>query len=445
MMRRILLTLTSLVLVLPLIKAQYRQAPYASLTDSETVTAFKESVSFLASAYLDGRAAGSEGEKEAAAYLSHALESAGATLLSGKDGDVFGLKRENGDTLTSRNVVAFIPGYDRELRERYIVIGARMDNLGSRDITVNGQKVHKIFYGAGGNASGMAMLLELARRLSTNSVLLRRSVLLIGFGSSLETHAGAWYFLNRSFPDVDRIDAMINLDMLGTGTGGFYAYTGSNRDMNAMLEALSSTLQPVKPEIVAIEPCPSDHRAFYDKEIPSVFFTSGRYREYMTDKDTPEILQYAEMERETEYIFNFAVSLSGGPAPVFNPEKELRSRAQDESSTRTVPYYDCDRRPLFLGSGDPRVFLEKWVYQYLRYPAEAVREGRQGRVLVDFVIDEKGKVTDVKVLRGVHELLDAEAVRVISASPDWKPGILGGKKVRAEMSMYVEFRLEKKK
>ena len=444
-MRRFLLTLAGMMLALSSAWAQFRQSPYASLTDSETVTAFKEAVSFLASAYLDGRAAGSEGEKEAAAYLSHEFETMGLTLLSGSNGDIFGLKRENGDTLTSRNVIGYIPGYDRNLRDRYIVIGARMDNIGSREVSVNGEKVHKIFYGAGGNASGMAMLLELARRLNTNAVLLRRSVLLIGFGASLETHAGAWYFLNRSFPDADKIDAMVNLDMLGTGTGGFYAYTASNRDLNAMLEALNSTLQPVKPEIVGLEPCASDHRAFYDKEIPSVLFTSGRYREYMTDQDTPDILQYDEMERETEYIFNFVVSVSGGPAPFFDPEKELRLKPSDEGGKRTVPYYDCDRRPLFLGSGDPKVFLQTWVYQYLRYPQEAVRAGKQGRVLVDFVIDEKGKVTDVKVLKGVDELLDAEAVRVISASPDWKPGILGGKKVRAEMSMYVEFRLEKKK
>ena len=90
------------------------------------------------------------------------------------------------------------------------------------------------------------------------------------------------------------------------------------------------------------------------------------------------------------------------------------------------------------------MFLEKWVYQYLRYPDDAVRDGIQGRVLVDFVIDESGKVTDVKVLKGVDPLLDDEAVRVISASPAWKPGMVQGKKVKAEISLYVEFRLEKK-
>ena len=155
------------------------------------------------------------------------------------------------------------------------------------------------------------------------------------------------------------------------------------------------------------------------------------------------IIEYEAMERELEYIYNYSVSLINGPRPIFNVDSELRKR--NSSGETVIPYYDCDRRPSFLGSNDPRVFLEKWVYQYLRYPQEAVNSGIQGRVLVDFVIDENGKVTNVKVLKGVDELLDAEAVRVISASPDWKPGIVRGKKVKAEISLYVEFRLEKKK
>ena len=102
-------------------------------------------------------------------------------------------------------------------------------------------------------------------------------------------------------------------------------------------------------------------------------------------------------------------------------------------------------RPTFFRSADPAEFLRRWVYVYLRYPASCVEEGVQGRVLVDFIINEKGKVTDVKVARGVDPRLDAEAVRVVAASPDWKPGILRGRKVRTALSLYVEFRLEKKK
>jgi TonB family protein len=84
-------------------------------------------------------------------------------------------------------------------------------------------------------------------------------------------------------------------------------------------------------------------------------------------------------------------------------------------------------------------------YAYLKYPKEAVRQGIQGRVQVDFVIDEKGRVTDVRAVRSSHPLLEEEALRVIKASPDWKPGRVGKTKVKSEISLNVEFRLEKKK
>lgn len=439
-MRRIL---TGLLLFLPLLASAQFRPSYGALEDSEAVAAMKEHVSFLASAALEGRKAGSEGEREAAAYVSEVLSSYGLELLSGEGGDPFGLKQENGDTLSSRNVLACIPGYDRTLREQYIVIGARLDNLGTVSYSVDGEPRERIYYGANGNASGVAMLLELARMLKINSHMLRRSVILAGFGASSVMSAGSWYFLNRAFSDVEHIDAMIDLDMLGTASEGFYAYSFSNPDMNVIAETLAGTLQPVQPQITAAQPFVSDQISFFDKEIPSILFTTGRFPEYQTHRDVASIIEYEPMERELEYIFNYTLSLANGPTPIFNVESEVRKRASSERTA--IPYYDCDRRPSFLGSTDPRVFLEKWVYQYLRYPEEAVRNGIQGKVLVDFVIDEGGKVTDVKVLKGVDELLDAEAVRVIAASPAWKPGYVRGKKVKSEISLYVEFRLEKKK
>lgn len=426
-------------------EAQFRDgASYADLEDSETVRAFKEHVSTISAAVMEGRKAGSEGERMTAEYVTGIFKKYGVDVLSGKDGDVFGIRQENGDTLTSRNVCAFIQGGDKTLRNKYIVIGARMDNLGMDTMTIDGRTVERTYYGANGNASGLAMMLELARMLQTNSPLLGRSVLFVAFGASRQTYAGSWYFLNRAFSDVTDIDAMINLDMVGTGGDGFYAYTSSNADMNEVVKSMAGQLQPILPTLTAQEPYPSDHRAFYDKEIPSILFTTGHYPEYGTERDTQSIIDYDTMERELEYVYNYSVALINGPKPIFNPSDLSGLTSANKGDDAVVPYYDCDYRPSFLGSRDPRVFLQKWVYTYMKYPKEAVKNGIQGRVLVDFVIDEKGKVRDVKVLKGVDPLLDEEAVRIISASPDWKPGWLRGKKVKSRMSLYVEFRLEKK-
>ncbi|MBP5522297.1 MAG: hypothetical protein J6X82_07765, partial [Bacteroidales bacterium] len=101
-----------ILLLLPLAAAaQYKNSPWSELTESEVVREMKADVGFIASAALEGRAAGSEGELEAARYMSSRFQEMGVDLLYGDDGDLFGIQR-SADTLRSRNVAAFIPGYD---------------------------------------------------------------------------------------------------------------------------------------------------------------------------------------------------------------------------------------------------------------------------------------------------------------------------------------------
>lgn len=422
--------------------AQFKPgAGYSELYDSETVTAMRGHVGSLSSAYMEGRLAGSEGEKMAAEYVSDMFKEYGVDILTPSSGEEFGIRSESGDTLTSRNVIGYVEGYDRKLRDRFIVVGARLDNLGTMTMTVDGRPVEKIMYGANGNASGIAMLIELARMVQTNSILFRRSVIFVAFGASAQTYAGAWYFLNRSFNSSDKIDAMINLDMLGTGYNGFYAYTASNVGLDTMVSRFAGELHPIHPEITA-EPYPSDHRAFYAAEIPAIFFTTGRYSERNTEKDTQAIIDYDTMERELEYIYNFTLALANTDrAPSF---RQVAAPERDVSYDDVVSYNECDLPPMFLNSTDPGKFLKEWVYKYLKYPESALLDGIQGRVTVDFIIEKDGKVSDVRVIRGVSEELDAEAVKVVSASPKWKPGRVDGNKVRTSMSIPVEFRLEKK-
>lgn len=423
--------------------AQYRDdVVYEDIYDSETVLSMKNHVRTLSSALMEGRKAGSDGERMAADYVRECFRESGVDVLSLPEGDAFGVTGENGDTLTSCNVVGYVSGYDKTLKDRYIVVGARLDNLGSMTMTMDGRPVERIYYGANGNATGLSMLLELAARVNTNAVMFRRSVIFVAFGASAHTYAGAWYFLNRAFSAADDIDAMINLDMLGTGYNGFYAYTSSNADMNTLIRILTGELQPVVPEVVAAEPYPSDHRAFYAEEIPSVMFTTGRYPEHNTDKDTQSIIDFDMMERELEYIYNFTLALANvSSAPSFSSSSVSSGKVTDDD---VVAYYDCDQRPEFLNSADPRQFLEKWVYRYLKYPPDALRDGIQGRVMVEFIIGKDGKVGNVRVVKSVSEELDAEAVKVVSASPKWRPGRVKGNKVKTSITIPVEFRLEKK-
>ncbi|HBN02236.1 MAG TPA: hypothetical protein DD383_06505, partial [Rikenellaceae bacterium] len=80
-------------------EAQYKSgASYMDLNDSETVRALKEHVSTISSAAMEGRKAGSEGERMTAEYVTEIFKKYDVDVLSGKDGDVFGIRQENGDT-----------------------------------------------------------------------------------------------------------------------------------------------------------------------------------------------------------------------------------------------------------------------------------------------------------------------------------------------------------
>ena len=110
----------------------------------------------------------------------------------------------------------------------------------------------------------------------------------------------------------------------------------------------------------------------------------------------------------------------------------------EQTAAEPMPFSEIDVKPSFNG-GDAGEFA-KWIGTQMTYPEECKEEGVEGRVMVNFTIGTDGKVTDVKVLRGVHEKLDAEAVRVISISPDWAPGMHEGKAVPVSFTIPIMFK-----
>ena len=93
---------------------------------------------------------------------------------------------------------------------------------------------------------------------------------------------------------------------------------------------------------------------------------------------------------------------------------------QNPEKKAPEPFQLVEEKPSFNG-GNAADF-SKWVNERLVYPKEAKDKKIEGRIVLSFVITEKGKMTDVRVLRGADPLLDAEAVRVVSSSPAWVPG-----------------------
>ena len=100
-------------------------------------------------------------------------------------------------------------------------------------------------------------------------------------------------------------------------------------------------------------------------------------------------------------------------------------------------YLELDEHPTFKGGG-PNNFAT-WAAMHVKYPKYAKEAGIEGTVMVHFVIDTNGKISEAHVHESVHPVLDEEAVRVVMKSPKWKPAKKDGKPVRVSYTMPVVF------
>ncbi|MBR1557270.1 MAG: energy transducer TonB [Prevotella sp.] len=86
--------------------------------------------------------------------------------------------------------------------------------------------------------------------------------------------------------------------------------------------------------------------------------------------------------------------------------------------------------------------MMEFLRDNVKYPADAEKQKVQGRVLVSFVVETDGSISDVKVMKAVFPSLDAEAIRVVKAMPNWTPGKQKGKVVRVHYSLPIVYRLK---
>lgn len=110
-----------------------------------------------------------------------------------------------------------------------------------------------------------------------------------------------------------------------------------------------------------------------------------------------------------------------------------------ESKSKDGVYFEAEQMPEYPGGMEA---LKSDIMNSVKYPVEAKTKGIQGKVYVSFIVDEQGKVSDAKVVRGVDTQLDKEALRVINDLKTWKPGKDKGKVVKVSYTIPIQFALD---
>lgn len=120
-------------------------------------------------------------------------------------------------------------------------------------------------------------------------------------------------------------------------------------------------------------------------------------------------------------------------------KREKTTQTRKDTATDDKVYEVCEQMPIFEG-GDAA--LLKYLRENLKYPDKTKDRGVQGRLVIGFIVEKDGSLTDVKVLRPVDIDLDAEALRVIKGMPKWIPGRQNGKRVRVRYLLPVHICLQ---
>ena len=110
-----------------------------------------------------------------------------------------------------------------------------------------------------------------------------------------------------------------------------------------------------------------------------------------------------------------------------------------QKDQKEEPFDVVEDMPAFPGGMEAMI---QFISSNIQYPADAQKQKVDGRVLVNFVVEKDGSITEVKVVKPTFPSLDAEAVRVVKAMPKWKPGYQRGQAVRVQFTMPINFSLK---
>jgi len=287
----------------------------------------KMDVRYLADDRLEGREIGTEGEKLAAEYIAKRFEELGVAA-KGSDAyfQTFKRKQEQDPHSTTptdtgvvvgRNVVGFIDNGAKTT----VIIGAHYDHLGygaHGSLSADGPAIHN---GADDNASGVAVMLQLAQALKQGPK--SNNYLFIAFSGEERGLWGSNFFAKEPTVKLDAVNYMINMDMVGRlnaektlAING----TGTSPVWKSTLETLASDQYKLVLSESGVGP--SDHTSFYLKDIPVLHFFTGQHEDYHKPSDDANKLNYEGMEGIGQFILKLISEMDDDGKLAFTKTKE---------------------------------------------------------------------------------------------------------------------------
>ena len=161
-----------------------------------------------------------------------------------------------------------------------------------------------------------------------------------------------------------------------------------------------------------------------------------------------QVPEVAEVQQKADQALNADVAVANPMAKAEKAKAAELAKAEAKASdvtapadtTKNVVYDVTETLPQFPGG---QGVMMKYLAANIKYPASAVKAKKQGRVIVAFVIQKDGSVTNARIVRSVDPELDAEALRIVKAMPNWTPGTQDGKPVNVNYTIPVVFSLYK--
>ena len=325
--------------------------PKSADTPISLLADYTTDVTYLAHDSLEGREVGTKGELIAAEYIAARMKENGLQP-KGNEGSYFQIFTRKmkahphdtvgtGDKIEGRNVLGYIDNH----AEKTLVIGAHYDHLGYGEEGSLADSAGQIHNGADDNASGVAAMLGLARKLKGKK--LRTNVLFIAFTGEEKGLWGSNYFVKNATVPTSEMAYMINMDMVGRldSNNRLAIYgIGTSPLFRPILDSCNTFGFQSKFDSSGVGP--SDHTSFYLEDVPVLHFFTGQHKDYHKPTDDTEFINFEGIEKVADYIEKVVMSLNQYDSIPFTKTKEKSEKARAFKVTLgVIPDY------LFDGKG----------------------------------------------------------------------------------------------